>query len=303
MVRRGRSSPRQQRGAASVVIAVLFLIMAGYAAVTALEMSASSVGDTTLDERGAQAYFLAESGIERGIQLFKSGTPCTDVGLSPGPYALGAGQFRVVGGTLEPPANTDCRITAEGQVGIAKRQISALVGPGNYVFIEHFPSRADYGRNWTESIVGGSRGDNRFNSANCSACAGTDPSSGSLHFFTRASGFNDRYIGYVQRSIPALSSQSGITVRVTLGYAKAAENNRADAQSIFVHLVSSATGNSATLWSHTAVSNAQTWVPVSQVVTLPAGEIYDRLRIEVALDEDGNRQVQVWIDEIHIEYP
>jgi len=302
MVRRGRSSPRQQRGAASVVIAVLFLIMAGYAAVTALEMSAATVSDATLDDAGSRAHFLAESGLERGIQRFKAGTQSCAGIVNDGPHALGGGQFWVESYALEPPDNVNCRITARGQVGNAMRRISSLAVPGSYDFWEPFPSDADFGNEWTASIVGGSRGEHGFSTSNCSPCTGN--AGGSLYFQTRPGGNNHRYRGYVQRNLDtALVSGSGITVRVDLGYWKAAQNNRADAQSISVMLVSSATGSSVTLWSHSAISNAQTWIPVNRTVVLPANQTYDLLRVDVDLREDGNRQVQVRVDEIRIRYP
>lgn len=291
----------QQRGAASVVIAVLFLVMAGYAAVTALEMSAATVSDVTLDESGVRAQFLAESGLERGFQRFKvANVACESLGPE-AYFTLGGGQFRVVGGALEPPGGVNCRITAEGRVGNATREVSAVAMPGTYEFIEPFPSDADFTANWTTSLAGGSRGSHGFISNNCNTCTGA--TGGSLQIITRAGGNNDRYRGYVQRTINSLNSQSGITVRVSLGYWKAAVNNLADTQTVSVSLVSSATGSSVTLWSHSTVSNAQTWIPVSQTATLPANQNYDRLRVDMDLRESGNRTVEVRVDEINIAYP
>lgn len=301
-MRRVPSSPRQQRGAASVVIAILFLVIAGYAVVAALDMSTATVSDATLDDSGSRAHFLAESGLERGVQRFKAGTQSCAGVVNDGPYVLGGGQFWVESYTPEPPDDINCRITARGQIGNAVRSISGLAAPGNYDFWEHFPSDIDFGNNWTESIVGGSRGNHGFSTANCNPCTGD--TGGSLYFRTRAGGKNHRYRGYVQRNLDtALASGSGITVRVDLGYWKAAQNNRADAQTISVMLVSSATGSSVTLWSHSAISNAQTWIPVNRTVALPASQTYDLLRVEVDLREDGNRQVQVRVDEIRIQSP
>lgn len=291
-----------QRGAASVVIAILFLVIAGYAAVVALDMTTVTVSDASLSEAGAQAQFLAESGLERGFQRFKAGTvSCAGVGPN-GPYTLNGGQFRIVSGVLQAPGNVNCRITAVGQMGNAKRQISAVAKPGGYDFLEPFPSSTDYANSWTASLAGGSRGGDDFSADNCNTC--TSATGGSLWFWTRGTGNNDRYRGYVQRNLNTpLNSQTGITVQVNLGYKKAAVNGRADVQGITVRLISSATGNSVTLWSHTAISNAQAWVAVNQTAVLPANQIYDRLRVDMDLQEDGNRQVQIWIDEIRVRYP
>lgn len=301
MVNRAPCRRHQQRGAASVVIAILFLVIAGYAAVAALEMSAATVTDVTLDDSGVRAQFLAESGLERGFQRFKTANvACASLGPE-AYFTLGGGQFRVVSGALSPPGGVNCRITAEGRVGNALRKASAVAMPGNFQFLEPFPSNSDFTTNWTASIVGSSRGGHGFISNNCNTCAGA--TGGALQFSTRAGGNNDRYRGYVQRTINSLNSRSGITVQVSLGYWKAAANNRADNQTVSVYLISSATGSSVTLWSHTAISNAQTWVFVNQTATLPANQNYDRLRVEVDLREDGNRTIEVRVDEIKIAYP
>lgn len=298
MVRRPQVTRQRQRGAASVVIAILFLVIAGYAAVAALEMSATTVSDASLDESGSQAQFLAESALERGFARFKGGTPCSGVGPD-GPYAFGNGQFTVLSGADE---GVNCRVTAVGQVGNAQRQISALAAPGTYDYLELFPSATDFANNWTASFSPSNKGSNVHNTANCSVCAGA--TGGSLLMQTNAGGNNDRHRGSLQRDLAsALSSRNGITVTVTLGYKKAVPNANATRQDVSVSLVSSATGNTVTLWSHTTISNANAWVAVNQTVTLPAGQIYDRLQVDVDLQENGNRQIQVWVDEIHIQFP
>lgn len=295
MVRCGLTARHRQRGAASLVIAVLFLVIAGYAAVAALEMSATTVSDASLSESGAQAQFLAESGLEVGFQLFKSGTVCSSVATAgAGPYAFGTGQFFIEAGTAE---GSNCRITAVGEAGTARRTATGVAMSSGFNFAEQFVDISA----WTANFTPSNKGSNGYDSADCSVCVGA--AGGSLLMRTNPSGNNDRHRGYLATTFASpLNSGGGVTVTVTLGYKKQVANANASAQSMALTLYSSSSRNSTTLWSHTAISNANAWVSVSQTVTLPAGEIYDELRVEIDLQENGNRQINVWIDEITISY-
>lgn len=295
MVRCSLSAQHRQRGAASVVIAILFLVIAGYAAVAALDMSATTVSDASVSESGAQAQFLAESGLEVGFQIFKSGAACSSVATAgAGPYSLGAGQFSIETSTVE---GSNCRITAVGEAGTARRSATGVAIASGFDYAEQFLNIAA----WTANFTPSNKGTNGYDSANCTVCAGA--AGGSLLIRTNPSGNNDRHRGYLATTFASpLNSGGGVTVTVTFGYKKQVANANASAQSIALTLYSSNSRNSTTLWSHTTISNANTWISVDQTVTLPAGEIYDELWVEADLQENGNRQINVWIDEITISY-
>jgi len=119
--------PHSQRGAASVAIAFLVLLVIAAALATALSLSGSVVRDAAMSEEQAEALFLAESGIERTAQRL-SGTACASLGTE-GPFTLGSGSFSVV--APAPYIDTGlCRVRVSGTVRQVTRTVDAWLSSG-----------------------------------------------------------------------------------------------------------------------------------------------------------------------------
>jgi hypothetical protein len=131
------SLPRRQLGATTVAIAILITFILAAAVAAVLNMSGSAVIDATKNEEQVAAFFLAESGLERGIGLLKASTDPTARSTCetsiPGTSSLGRGTFTLAasatGCTGTPPTNcTSCTITSTGIIlGITSRTIKSVV--------------------------------------------------------------------------------------------------------------------------------------------------------------------------------
>lgn len=62
-----------QRGVAGMMAMIFLLVVVAFSAVTLLSMSTSDLHDTTAQNDGVAALFLAESGIERASRLYSTG--------------------------------------------------------------------------------------------------------------------------------------------------------------------------------------------------------------------------------------
>ncbi len=300
MIRPRCSPPVRQKGAVTIIAAILFLVIVGYGAVVALDMGSSEVVDTTLQRDSLDARFIAEAGLERAFQRFKSGVACAAV-FPDGPYTLGRGSFSVTNAVLE---GANCRVTVQGMVGLASRTMDAVATPDVtvYDFYEPFPSSADFATVWATEVVTKNEGSSGFSSQDCGgACSGAV--GGSVMAETNATGQRDWFQAYRERAIPTLNTGSGLTVDVSLAYKKYHQGSRTTRQEIEIRLYDSSRSRETVLWSDTSHSNANNWVLVNQSVSLPSSRDYDRLRIFFNLKEFKFNQVQVWVDEITIATP
>lgn len=130
----------RQRGAAMLVVVLLVLTVAAFAVIVAASQSGGDVHGSDANADGMQALFLAESGIERALKRFATGTACgaglgeTITDLST--IGLGTTTHRIVIGTglttdfagVALPA-TQCRVPVTGSVlsGNISRTIHAIV--------------------------------------------------------------------------------------------------------------------------------------------------------------------------------
>lgn len=94
--------PSFQRGALIITAIVLLVIVAVLVAVASY-LSIANVGSGTGHMSSAQALFVAESGIQRAVYQYKTGTACG--ALTNTNVAVGTGSF-TTSGTLYNPANT-----------------------------------------------------------------------------------------------------------------------------------------------------------------------------------------------------
>ena len=130
----------RQRGAAMLVVVLLVLTVAAFAVIVAASQSGGDIHGSDANADGMQALFLAESGIERALKRFATGTAC-GAGLSEtitdlSTIGLGTTSHRIVIGTGETtdfagvalPA-TQCRVPVTGTVlsGNISRTVHAIV--------------------------------------------------------------------------------------------------------------------------------------------------------------------------------
>lgn len=117
--------PPRQRGAASMAIAFLILLIIGAALATALSMSGSAARDAAMSEEQVEALFLAESGIERALRRLASGTACASlVPDSPASQSLGAGTLSLL---TASGSSTNCQIRIRGTVRGTTRTVDAQI--------------------------------------------------------------------------------------------------------------------------------------------------------------------------------
>lgn len=137
-----RSVRACQRGAATIIIAMLLTLILVAAVLGMLTMAGSSVMDAGTNSQQISALFLAESGLERGQAVVSTAYPITDsvcTGIAGGPFSLGGtSSFSLTGtsyayGSTTPNTPCDnssaticskCVISATGNVGTNTRTIS-----------------------------------------------------------------------------------------------------------------------------------------------------------------------------------
>jgi len=129
----------RQRGMGLVITVMLILVVAIVAVLVATSFSSSSVRDTGALADSTEALYLAETGIERAIKRFATGTPCdaTLQDASPTELIAGSGKtFQVTkaspndfSGVALVPSQTQCRIEAEGRFGSSNvsRKLQAII--------------------------------------------------------------------------------------------------------------------------------------------------------------------------------
>lgn len=130
--------PRQtQRGAATIAITFLVLLLIGGALTALFAQTGSSVADAAMAEQQAQALFVAEAGVSRAIRVYghdTSTSACANLSsVSPGPYSFGAGMFSFSSSASFTETGADnkyfgyakCRVHILGKVGNVWRVIEA----------------------------------------------------------------------------------------------------------------------------------------------------------------------------------
>jgi hypothetical protein len=137
MQRRVGFLPHAQRGAATIAITFLVLLLIGAALATLFGQTGSSVADATMAEQQAQALFIAEAGVSRAVRVYghdTSTSACANLSTSsPGPYSFGAGTFSFNSSTSFTETTSDnkyfayakCRVRITGKAGNVSRVIEA----------------------------------------------------------------------------------------------------------------------------------------------------------------------------------
>ena len=132
----------QQHGAGMLIIVLVVLTVAAFAVLVAASQSGGDIQATDANADSLQALFLAESGVERALKRFATGTACgaglaetiTDlstIGLGTTAYSItvGNGATTDFGGGAALPSNTQCRIAVTARVIASNvtRTIQAIV--------------------------------------------------------------------------------------------------------------------------------------------------------------------------------
>lgn len=106
-----RGTPRQQRGAVTLMGA-LFLIMVIIVLLDSVQrMAASDITDTALHSDAVEALFIAESGLERAAWRYSTGTACTALAGETG--NPGRGNFTIMSAAQ---AGSECTVRVTGSV-------------------------------------------------------------------------------------------------------------------------------------------------------------------------------------------
>jgi len=70
----------RQRGVGMLVVVLLVLIVAAFAVIVAASQSGGDIYGSDANADGLQAMLLAETGIERALKRFATGTACNALG-------------------------------------------------------------------------------------------------------------------------------------------------------------------------------------------------------------------------------
>lgn len=136
-----------ERGAASIAIAIVILLIITAALFASQTLTSSIAQDATASDQRVQALFLAETGLERATQRFTKGALCssasdetvTVTGTGTGSFQLqfiGASSFDGTACSASVCGSTYCRVRSTGRVlagtpatAVNARTIEALVIP------------------------------------------------------------------------------------------------------------------------------------------------------------------------------
>jgi hypothetical protein len=144
---------RAQRGASLLIPVLLLITVAAFAVIVAASQSGGDIQGTDANADSIQALYLAETGLERALKRFATGTACsgalTEAITDLGQIGLGTTAYRIdiaaglttdFSGTTLPA--TQCRVPVTGTVigSNVSRTIHAIVdrnlleGPANATF-------------------------------------------------------------------------------------------------------------------------------------------------------------------------
>lgn len=118
---------KRQRGAATLIAAVLLLSVVMIALLLGLLNATTDITDTSLQSDGVEALFIAESGLENAIRRFDTGTACGALALNN--VGVGRGTFSINNGTAVGLPATQCRVQVTGVVSASNtaRTIEAVI--------------------------------------------------------------------------------------------------------------------------------------------------------------------------------
>lgn len=328
MNRRPITDFRRERGAVTLIAAVLLLTVIVLALNIGLVRVGSDITDTYLLGDGVEALSLAESGVERAARLLSAGgmAACSAAGLEAGTsFSLGGrGAFSVLSTPAPAVVSTVCRFQVQGVVpsavsnGSVRRTLQVDLSPGaTPLFTEYFNGSI---AGWTQVLTSTGGSSVYDGSSNCpntiAPCAPVgNTGTGSFWVFTNAGVVgNERITGYRWRTLPTniTTGAAGLTVTVEFGYVKHSSNGNPRAAQIGV-VLQEVGGALTVIWTDPAPGTAlvcttnpippvpaSCWISNPQTVTLPASRTYNRIWLVYDLYERGSNRVSAWFDAVTI---
>lgn len=292
-----------QRGAVTVILVVLLLLVVGTALSGVVRLSGSGATDATAQEDGIAALLLAESGMERASKRFADGTACTTDALKEGPVSLARGSFSIISAAFD---NNICRIRAQGKVGSALRTIE---GDATTVMYEPFPPEYSdskvFDKAWPETVLKCCKDGKSFYDQTNSATA---DASGSMAMETDL-GNNKKFEGWRQRTLPANITGEQV-VTLNLAYKMDHTGAQPKDQNLKIYLIDTAAGKDYLVTGadfNGPTSPQNVWITSPTLsYTIPAGAVIDRIRIYFKLTNGKGKgkgkepQTFIWADNVRL---
>lgn len=295
---------RRQRGAATLIAAVLLLSVVAVALSLGLMNANTDITDTALQGDGVEALFIAESGLENAIWRFDNGTACG--GLMLNNVGVGRGTFTVNNGSAAGLPATQCRVQVTGTVALSgtSRTIEAVITrttSGGTVTLSNpgFESGAcpPGPDNWTITKSWGG--------ALCNALVNNPPGTNNsrvLYSRVTEGGTANFNTTTAQQAISCTTAAGGNTVfTVGWGYSYQESGGSGGQKSgrVSVRLVSS-TGTSypSVLGASQTYPTSDPWMTDSVNITVPAGVTLTTFEL-VALTQRRST-VELWVDDLTI---
>jgi hypothetical protein len=156
-----------QRGASLLIPVLLVIIVAAFGVMVAANQSGSDIHGTDVQADSVEALLLAETGMERAIKRFATGTACnalgetiTDLsalGLTGRTIAISNGLSTDFSGTALQSASTQCRVPVTATINLdnVSRTVHAIIdknllnGANNFTF--NNPAAVGAPSGWTLS--------------------------------------------------------------------------------------------------------------------------------------------------------
>ena len=288
----------RQRGSL-LIIAVVMIVIIGFLSTV---ITTLSVGQASADQdaaRGAEAFYVSESGLERGIHQWLQ-NPGSYTGE--GPTALGSGTFTVTVSATDaagtPLPGNQRRIDSLGQVaavgGTATRTAEMIAEAAGWGTNEPFPDI----NNWLSTGPGG---DTFYVGCMLSGASTTSPyaqgtvaydaadsapgsSGGAFRAEVTAGNSLEQLGGYNQRTL-SYHLAGGQSITLDFWYKKVLGTPTPNAMMMALDLVAS-DNTVYRPWSDCTVGSSA-WTFASVPWTVPAGKTIDRIRLSYYL-QNGN---------------
>lgn len=179
----------RERGASLLIPVMLVITVAAFAVIVAASQSGADAYGSSAQADSVEALLLAETGLERAIKRFATGTACgalgetiTDLaslGLGGRTITVSNGLSTDFAGAALPSSLTQCRVPVSGRIDATNvtRSVHAIIdrnllaGPSNFTFDN--PAAAGAPSAWTLAPAGGFADNGGPNGAapNCSRSA------------------------------------------------------------------------------------------------------------------------------------
>lgn len=280
-------TPKSQRGSL-LIIAVVMIVVVGFLSTVTAFLSVSQVDAGAETDRSAEALYLAESGLERGIRRWLQ-NPTTYSGE--GPVALGGGNFTVSVSTTNDagvalPANQR-RIISLGKAASAARTTEAIVQlGGGDGFVEPFPNLNNWptvGPDGDRFYVGCSLNGTNTRSPYTEGTVAVDftenapgSSGGAFRAEVTAGRRGEELGGYYERTLSTRFTR-GDDITLDFWYKKVMGSPTPSNMMMAIDLV--ATNDTVyRVWSDCTANNIG-WTAASVTWTVPNGRTIDRIRL------------------------